>query len=313
MLKKLWDSFFLLVKETLKEWREDRASSVAAALAYYAIFSLSPLLLMLALFMGLLIGSNTAEEELLAEMETTLGTESVAAIEEALDSTENSSGGILSAVLWFAVIFWGASGLFGQLQRALNIIWEVRPKPGGPIVPILKTRLVSFMLVVGVGIMLGLSMIVNTWLSNLDFGGLATLLIRPLQIALSLSVITILIAAIYKVLPDVLIGWKDVWVGALFTAVLFLVGQSAVGFYINQSDVGSVYGAAGSLTVILVWIYYSAQILLFGAEFTEVWARYHGAYLRPDKDAEWVNPTKAKRERALSRQMRLENADDNQS
>ena len=302
-MKMNWLSTKRILSETLKEWREDNATNVAAALAYYAIFSLSPLLIIVALVLGVVIGSEDAQGQVLEGLQSVLGDQGAGTLEAALEGKEaGPSAGLVSGAIWFAVVFWGVSGLFAQLQKALNIIWEVRLQPGASPLIIVKNRLLSFSVVMVASALIVTSTIINTALADVDVG--SPLILRPLQFLISLTVITLLFAAVFKILPDVIIAWGDVWVGALFTALLFMFGQVIVGLYISNTNIGSVYGAAGSLTIILVWIYYSAQIFLFGAEFTEVWARYHGANIEPDADAEWINPEQAARERRNAKQFK---------
>ena len=216
------------------------------------------------------------------------------------DDSRPDGGNFLGSIVWFGVILWGASGLFTQLQNALNKIWEVRAAPGRHPLRFLLNRFLSFGVVLTAGSLVVGTMVINTGLTiairELDDVADFALLIRPLQLIITMTMITLMFAMIFKILPDVLIGWRDVWVGAAFTAFLFVLGQFGVGLYLSNSDPGSVFGAAGSLTIILVWIYYSAQIMLFGAEFTEVWARHHGVQIRPDDDAMWISEAQAKRE-----------------
>lgn len=301
-MKNLWLIIRMLARETIKEWREDNAASVAAALAYYAIFSLSPLLIVLALVLGLVIGSNSAQDQLLGGLQSTFGDQGSDTLGRTFDqATEPTAGNIISGVIWFGVVIWGVTGLFAQLQKALNIIWEVRLMPGVSPLIFLKNRLLSFIVVMIACLLFIASTLINASLSQVETDSTALLLLmRPSQFFVTLFLITFLFAAIFRILPDVIIEWRDVWVGAMFTGVLFIFGQFVVGFYIANSNIGSVYGAAGSLTVILVWIYYSAQILLLGAEFTEVWARFKGAMIRPDADAVWVDPVKAEREKTAT-------------
>lgn len=287
-----------LFQETIKEWLEDGASSIAASLAYYTIFSLSPLLILIALMIGIVLDQDQVEDTLLTNVETTVGEEVAQTFRNLLQSSEEREG--TGTVIWIAVIIWGASGLFSQLQSALNKIWEVKAMPGRSPWYFVKNRMISASIVLLAGITLLSTMLINTgitWaIDTMPTVADTAIIIRPLQLIISVVMTTFLFAMIYKVLPDVIIGWKDVWVGAAFTSFLFFAGQFAVGLYIANSDQGSVFGAAGSLTVVLVWIYYSAQILLFGAEFTEVWARHHGASIRPDEGAVWINEAQARRE-----------------
>lgn len=298
MIQRFWLSSRTLMLETFKEWQEDNAANVAASLAYYAIFSLSPLLIILALVLGLVIGNNAAESEVLGGVESIFGQEGADTLNQTLEQSDSpqSRGNMMSVILWLGVVFWGVSGLFAQLQRALNIIWEVRLSANAHRLVFLKNRLLSFAVVMVGSALLVVSTFANAAISQIEVSGSEAVIIRLAQASLTFSLITVLIAAIYKILPDVIIAWRDVWIGALFSAMLVMLGQLIVGIYISNSNIGSVYGAAGSLTIILVWIYYSAQTFLFGAEFTEVWARHHGASIVPDADAEWVDPVKAARE-----------------
>jgi len=303
-------SMFLL-RETSKEWAEDGAAGIAASLAYYTIFSLSPLLIIIALFLGLFLDEASIQTSVIDSVRGAVGDGGANFIRDLILNRQTSSGDLLGTIIWISVVLWGASGLFSQLQSALNKIWEVRPVPGRSPSAILKARIFSFIVVIVVGFVLLLTMLINTGLSrallSTENAGLEVL-VRPAQFLITSVMTTLLIAAVFKILPDVVIRWHDLWVGAFVTALLFYVGQLIVGIYLSRANVGSVFGAAGSLTAILVWIYYSAQILLFGAEFTEVWARHHGAYIRPDADATWVNEAKARRE-ALQANVEFDESD----
>lgn len=311
--------FIRLMRETVQEWAEDGASRIAAALAYYAIFSLSPLLIFIAIILGFAIDRQTLESSLIDGAEVTVGQQGAQILRSLLVNVEIDTSSIIGSIVSISIVIWGASNLFTQLQHALNKIWEVRVRPGAPPVGFIINRLESFgLLAFAAFSLLGIT-ITNMALSRLiggtvdpsalfgtslmrvgilpvPDGGVAVVLIRIAQAALSISALTIIIAMIFKFLPDVVIHWKDVLVGSAFTAVLLFIGQFLVGLYLSNSNVGSVFGAAGSLTAILVWIYYTAQILLFGAEFTEVWARHHGSYIRPNRYAVWLNEFQARRE-----------------
>jgi membrane protein len=311
--------FIRLMRETVQEWAEDGASRIAAALAYYAIFSLSPLLIFIAIILGFAIDRQTLESSLIDGAEVTVGQQGAQILRSLLVNVEIDTSSIIGSIISISIVIWGASNLFTQLQHALNKIWEVRVRPGAPPVGFIINRLESFgLLAFAAFSLLGIT-ITNMALSRLiggtvdpsalfgtslmrvgilpvPDGGVAVVLIRIAQAALSISALTIIIAMVFKFLPDVVIHWKDVLVGSAFTAVLLFIGQFLVGLYLSNSNVGSVFGAAGSLTAILVWIYYTAQILLFGAEFTEVWARHHGSYIRPNRYAVWLNEFQARRE-----------------
>lgn len=292
--------FGFLMKETVREWLDDGAASIAAALAYYAVFSLSPLIILLALILGLVMDQRTIESSIVEPLEPTIGQQVAAVMRTLLVNARADTSNALATIVWFAIVIWGASNMFAQLHNALNKIWEVRARPGRSPWHLVRARLLSFAIVMLCTLALFATMVINTTLNALTADNAPTrlplYLVRPAQLAMTLTVATFLIAIMFKVLPDVIIRLRDVLVGAFFTAVLFYFGQFLVGIYLANTNVGSVFGAAGSLTAILVWIYYSAQILLFGAEFTEVWARHHGVYIRPDKNAVWKNPLQAKRE-----------------
>jgi membrane protein len=288
-----------LLRETSREWAEDGAAGIAASLAYYTIFSLSPLLIVIALFLGLVLDEASIQTSVIDGARSVLGDSGSEFLAGLLLNQQRSTGDVVGTIIWISVVLWGASGLFAQLQSALNKIWEVRPVPGRPPTAIVKARLFSFLTVIVIGVVLLLTMLINTALSRLllqaDNPALAYV-VRPAQFLITTLMTTVLIAAVFKILPDVMIRWHDLWVGAFVTALLFYIGQLVLSIYLSRANVGSVFGAAGSLTAILVWIYYSAQIMLFGAEFTEVWARYHGAYIRPDDDAMWISEAQARRE-----------------
>lgn len=289
----------LLVRETLREWNEDGAAGIAASLAYYTIFSLSPLLIVIALFLGLFLDEASIQTSVVDGVRGIVGDSGSEFLAQLLLNRQASTGDVAGTIIWISVVLWGASGLFAQLQRALNKIWEVRPVPGRSPTAIVKARAFSFVVVILIGAVLLVTMFINTGLSRMvlnDPNPTLAWVVRPAQFIITTAMTTLLIAVIFKILPDVIIRWHDLWVGAFVTAILFYLGQLAVGIYLSRANVGSVFGAAGSLTAILVWIYYSAQILLFGAEFTEVWARHHGAYIRPDDDAMWISEAHARRE-----------------
>lgn len=311
----------MLLRETVHEWLEDGGSHIAASLAYYAIFSLSPLLIIISLALGLVMDPNALESGLVSNLQMTVGQQAAELIRSMLRS-ESRSTDVLGTIVWLAIIVWGASGMFAQLQNALNKIWEVRAKPGRSPLVMLKNRVLSFGIVLLAAVALLGTMVINTTLSTIANNGqervrveavlsasdvLATspplpggslAAVRVMQVVITIAISTGLIAVVYRVLPDVDVAWRDVLVGSLFTSVLLFLGQFAVGQYLSRANIGSVFGAAGSLTIILVWVYYSAQILLFGAEFTEVWARHYGSYIRPDDSAVWENVYKAREEAA---------------
>jgi len=286
-----------LFKETFSDWSEDKASRLAAALAYYAVISLAPLLILLISIAGFALGKEAAQGRISAQIQGLIGQQSAQAIEGIIANANKPTTGVLASVAAIITLILGASGVFGALQDGLNTIWEVEPRPGRGIIGIIKDRFLSLTMVLGVGFLLMVSLVVSAALTALGdlMGGLLPLpafVLQALNLIVSFAVITLLFALIYKFLPDVEIRWKDVWIGAAITSLLFSIGKFLIGLYLGRSSVGSAYGAAGSLVVILIWVYYSAQILFFGAEVTQVYADTFGSRIKPDKDAKLVTQRK---------------------
>jgi len=262
--------YFSLFKEAWTEFSKDKAQRLAAALAYYTLFSIAPLLLIAIAIAGLIFGRSQAQEAIVAQLRTLMGDAGARAITEMLASAAKPKTATFAIVIGVVTLLVGAAGVFGQLKDALNTIWEVEEKKGGGIVGFIKGRFLSFAMVVGVGFLLLVSLIIDAALALLDKA-----LWQPVQLIVSFGVITVLFAMIFRFLPDIRIKWRDVWFGAAFTSLLFVIGKFALGLYLGKSAIGSSYGAAGSLVVLLVWIFWSANILFFGAEFTQVHARRH--------------------------------------
>ena len=284
-------TIFRLLKESFREWQEDKVSLLAAALAYYTVFSITPLLVIAIAIAGAVFGQDTARGEILEQINELVGEQGAKAIETALANANQPQLGSIASVISVVVLLVGASGVFAQLQEALNTVWNVRAKPDGGIWEFIRKRLLSFGMVLAIGFLLLVSLIVSAILSGISkleitiLPGL-TPLWQLLNFGISFGFISLLFALIYKYLPDVRIRWKDVWVGAIITAFLFTFGKFLIGLYLGKGSLGSAYGAAGSLIVFLAWVFYSAQILLFGAEFTQVYARKYGRKIRPDSHAE---------------------------
>ena len=279
-----------LLRETFTEWNEDKASRLAAALAYYTVFSLAPMLIIAIAIAGAVFGEEAARGEIVTPIQGLVGRDGAKFIETAIEGASKPKAGTIASLISIAVLLFGASGLFAQLQDSLNTIWEVQPKPGRGVIGILRDRFLSFTMVLGVGFLLLVSLVLSAGLSGLVnfLGSLLPGIGALLQLAnfvLSFAVTTLLFGLIYKVLPDVKIAWSDVWSGAIVTSLLFSIGRFALGLYLGNSSFGSTYGAAGSVVIILVWVYYAAQILFFGAEFTQVYARRYGSRIVPTKNA----------------------------
>ncbi|MFZ1325505.1 MAG: YihY/virulence factor BrkB family protein [Candidatus Contendobacter sp.] len=285
----LWD----LLKETFKSWDEDRAPRLAAALAYYTIFALAPLLLIAIAVAALFFDEAQVRQNMLNELGQLIGQNGRQAIEAMLEGASKPKTGIIATGIGVITLLVAAGGLFGQLQDALNTIWEVQPKPGRGLWGLLKDRFFSFTMVLGTGFLLLVSLVLSTALSAASrfLGGDAqsqAWLWQALNIVVSFGVTTLLFAMIFKILPDAKVRWRDVWIGAMATAALFSLGRFLIGWYLGQAATESTYGAAGSLVALLIWIYYSTQILFLGAEFTQVYANAYGSRIEPTENAVWV-------------------------
>jgi len=292
-----------VAKEAASEWSHDRAPRLGAALAYYTVFSIVPLLVIIIAVIGLVFGQEAAQSTIMAQIATLVGEQSAAAIKDMIQRADQPSTGLVSTVIAIGTLLLGATGFFGQLQDALNTVWGVEPKEGRGVWGFIKDRFLSFVAVLGTGFLLLVSLILSSALAAFGkwFGGLLPLpeaVLQTFNFLLSFIIITGLFSLIFKVLPDARVAWRDVWVGAALTAGLFTIGKFALGLYLGKSEVGSAYGAAGSLVIVLIWVYYSAQILLYGAEFTQVYANRLGERIVPAPDAQVANPKKAAAEQA---------------
>jgi membrane protein len=277
-----------LVIQSFKEWSEDKASRLAASLAYYTIFSIPPLLIIILAITGQIF--DDAQARITAEINGFIGETGGEAVVAILDNASRPEGTIIATIVSVVVLFLGASGVFGQLQDALNTIWEVQADPNRGFLGTIKDRFFSFTMVLGTGFLLLVSLIISASLAALNefITGIvpeAVILATIINFVVSFAIITFLFALIYKVVPDVKINWRDVWIGAAVTALLFTLGKWANIFYMERSAPASTYGAAGSLIIILLWVYYSAQILFLGAEFTQVYANRYGSRLVPERGA----------------------------
>ncbi len=284
-----------LLKESASEWKEDKAPRLSAALAYYTVFSIAPLLIIVLSVMSLFWAGQDggARAELMSQVSGTVGPEGADAIRSMLDNANQpgSNSGIIGTIVGIVLLLFGATGVFVQLQDALNDVWEVQKKASYGFKGLIMSRVLSFGMILTIGFLLLVSLVLSVVVSQLtsfisDLGGFGEFLAQIVDFAVSVGVFTLLFAAIYKVLPDAEIEWGDVWTGAFITAILFAIGKIAIGIYLGTSSTASSYGAAGSLVVLLLWIYYSSMILFFGAEITQVYARFHGSGIQPSEHAE---------------------------
>jgi membrane protein len=280
-----------LLKSAAKEWSRDKCPQLGAALAYYTIFSLAPLVLVLLGVFGFIYGSNEqARQKILDQLSYLVDPSGVKVFQDIANSAAEPKAGILATAIGILIALFGASGIFGQLQDALNTIWAVKPKPGQGIWGFIRARFLSFAMVGGVCFLLLVSLTVegllkglHSYLQSIFPGG--HYLGLAIFYVFDLGIIVLLFAMLFRYLPDAKIAWRDVWIGAALTAILFVIGKFLLSLYLASGAAGSAYGAASSLITLLLWIFYSAQILLFGAEFTKVYANIYGSHVEPEEHA----------------------------
>lgn len=283
---------FSQLKQTFQEWLQDKAPQLGAALAYYTVFSLAPLVLVLLAIVGVIFRDDPAGtwDKITEQMGYFLDPSAVQVVQSIAQKASQSGKSTLATLIGVALAVFGASAVFGQLQDALNTIWGVKAKPGRGVWGFLRSRFLSFGMVAGICFLLLVSLAIEALLKAFSHyvqsvlpGGIVIAL--TIYVVFDFAVVVLLFAMIFKFLPDVEIQWRDVWIGAVITAILFGIGKWLLGFYLGSGAAGSAYGAASSLITLLLWVYYSSQILLFGAEFTQVYASRAGRRLKPAKYA----------------------------
>jgi membrane protein len=280
-----------VLKEAALEWDRDNVSRLAAALSYYTVFSLAPLLVIAVAVAGLIFGEQAARGEIVEQIRGLIGRPGAELVETAIaNAGRPGSGGVLATVVGLVTLAIGATGTFNQIQGGLNTVWEVAPKPRGVVRSLVRTRLLSFAMILALGFLLLVSLVLSAALEAMgDYLGrvVPAPAVDPqvLNLAVSVVFITLLLALIYKILPDADIPWRGLWLGAAVTAALFTAGKHLIGLYLANSAVGSAYGAAGTLVILLIWVYFSAQVFYFGAEITQVYTRMAGIPIRPARHA----------------------------
>src|SRR5215216_2096545 len=298
-MKKLLSNLPTLFKLSYQDWKEDKASRLSAALAYYTIFSLAPMLLIIIAVTGFFWSQDVVQSQVLNQIEGLVGAEGRTFVSDLLTSASNPAKGIVATIVGIITLLFGALGVFNELHNALNTIWEVKEEETKGFLQSIKkiifSRLLSFTMILGIGFLLLVSLVISAGLSAVQetIGNaipVSEILLQLVNLVISIGVITVLFALIFKFLPDAEIAWRDVWLGAFVTAILFSLGKFLIGIYLGNSSVTSSFGAAGSLVLLLVWIYYSAQILFFGAEFTQVYANNYGSRIVSEA-AEYTSPS----------------------
>jgi membrane protein len=295
MKKKItWKGTWQLIKEAGNGFMDDKVLKLSASLAYYTVFSLAPMLIVIIFLAGLVWGRDAIEGTIYTQIKGFVGPDAALQIQDMIKNAFNSNKGNITAIIGFITLLVGATSVFAEIQDSVNMIWGLKPKPKKGWLKIIVNRLLSFSLVVSLGFLMLVTLVINGLLEALSkrllsyFPDVEVILIYIFNLVISFVVISLLFALIFKLLPDAKIKWKDVMIGAMSTAVLFMLGKFAITFYIGSSNIGSTYGTAGSLVVILIWIYYSAVILYFGAEFTKAYAAHFGTKIYPNTYAVWI-------------------------
>jgi len=294
-LKGIWN----LLKASVGSWSDDKSPRLGAALSFYTVFAMPPLFMIPIFMASLVFDPDSVRTQMFSEVGGLVGKKSAEAIQAAMAAQYQTSKGLVASVIAIGTLILTATGLFIELQDALNTVWRVEAKPGHGLMGFIRIRLLSFAMVVGIGFLLLVSLIVSAglaaftkYISGLLPGvGIVSIIASDV---VSFAVITVLFAMIFKVLPDVKIGWRDVWIGGAVTSLLFTGGKFLLGWYLGRSTTISAYGAAGSVVLILLWVYYSAQILFFGAEITKMYATRFGAPPEPSSYARWISPPQSK-------------------
>ncbi len=289
-LKEFWN----LVKDTLSEFSDDNGIKLSAALAYYTIFSIPPLLVIIIRTTGIVFGQEAIEGQIYAQIQSLVGKPAAAQIQQTITATIFDKNSFWATSISIIALLFGATGVFAEIQDSINIIWGLKAKPKRGFFKLIINRVISFSMIVVIGFILLVSLTLNAVLDIFNyqlqrlFPDVAVYAFYALNIILLLSVITMLFATIFKILPDARIRWRIVIFGALFTTIMFMIGKVLISLYLGNSDVGSTYGAAGSVIIILVWVYYSSMILFFGAEFTQVYAERFSTGIEPNEYAVFV-------------------------
>ena len=288
-----------ILKRAATEWMDDKATRLAAALAFYTILSVAPLVLIAVAIAGAVFGEEAASGAINDQLRGLIGDAGAEVARTTVEHADKPKAGTLATIIGVVTLLFGASGVFGELQGALNAIWNVKPKPGRGIWGTVRDRFLSFGMVLVVGFLLLVSLVISTALAAIGkyVGGLAPGAPALMQVAnfvLSFALVAVLFALIFKYLPDAKVAWRDVWFGAVVTAALFTVGKYAIGMYLGRAGVGTPFGAAGSLVAFVVWVYYSGLIVFFGAELTQVTAERAGRKIEPTENAVPATPPETK-------------------
>lgn len=285
-----------LIVQTSKKWMDENPFDLSAIVAYYSIFSLPALLIIITTIVGTFLGKEAVEGEIVHQIGSLIGTESASQVQSMIVNAQKTGSSVIATIIGIATLLFGSTSVFLSLQESLNAIWNVKPDPAkGGWKRLLEVRVTSFGVIIAIGFLLLISLLLSSMLSILSDWIKASLpdfmlyVFQIINFVVSFGITTLLFALLYKVLPDVDMEWRSVWVGATITAFLFTIGKTALGFYFGNSQPGSPYGAAGSVILMLLWVWYSCLILFFGAVFTKVYAERYGHNFQPSRSAVWQN------------------------
>lgn len=287
-------SIYRLIKEAIEEFINDNALKLSASLSFYTIFSIAPMLIIIISLAGIIFGTEAVEGKIYNEIKTLVGSDAAVQIQEIIKNIKASGHNSIGAFIGFLILFIGATGVFTEIQDSINYIWSVKAKPKRGWLKILRDRGVSFSLIVSLGFIMLVSLVISALLDILNeqlqqFFDVATVhIFNLLNFGVVLVIITCLFSIVFKVLPDARIRWRDAFIGACFTSGLFLIGKFLIGLYLGNSTIGITYGTAASVVVLLLWVYYSSAILFFGAEFTKLYALYHGHPITPKRTSVYI-------------------------
>jgi membrane protein len=307
-----------LLKTSFDSFLDHKALKLSASLAYYTVFSIGPMIIIIIYFAGVIYGQEAVRGTIFDELKGLIGNQAAAQIQDMIKNAALSGQGNFAAIIGFITLFIGATGVFAEIQDSINDIWGLKPKPETGLLKMLINRLLSFSVVVSLGFILLVSLIINGLIEALmerlqaRFPDLTVVMVYIINLLITFSVITSLFTIIFKILPDAFIKWKDVAIGAMVTTVLFMIGKFGITFYISKSAVGSTYGAAGSLVILLLWVYYSSVILYFGAAFTKAYATNYGSHIHPNQYAVWVKHVEIEEGKKSLKQQEDKKKDENE-
>jgi len=320
MAKKLtWKGVGSLLKDAFTGFVDDKVVKLSGALAYFTVFSLGPMLIVIIFFADIFYGRAAIEGTVFSQIKDLVGSSAAVQIQETIKSASLSGKGAVTGIIGVITLIIGATTVFAEIQDSINTIWGLKPKPKKEWLKMLLNRLLSFSIVVSLGFLLLVSLIITGLVEALSnrllkmFPDIALIVIYILNLLITFGVVTLLFAIIFKALPDAKIKWRDVITGAMVTAVLFMIGKFAITFYIGSSNVSSAYGTAGSLVIILLWIYYSSLILYFGAEFTKAYATTYGGLIKPNQYAVWVKQVEVEAGKGSLKQVEQKKKEENEA